>query len=128
MDVAAALDRLVPGAVYFGSLTDNTPEAYAAIRWEDEREKPSWEALAAVVIEPPLAETLESIFLQGIQQLASVVPAAIRWNLFAMQAAGEKALLAGDVDAVRVAIETVALPDNEQVEAIRAEMLGRLPQ
>lgn len=128
MDVAAALDFLVPGAIYYGSLTANTLEAYEAIRWEDEREKPTWEDLEAVVIEPPLSETLENIFLQGIQALASVVPAITRWSLFGMQAAGEKALLAGDVDALKVAIETAALPDNEQVEAIRSEMLSHFPQ
>ena len=42
IDVALALDALVPAAQYGGSLTDNTEEAYEAIVWEDERAKPSW--------------------------------------------------------------------------------------
>ncbi len=126
MDVAAALDQLVPAAVYSGSLTANTQESYEGVQWNDERAKPSWTELSVVVVQPPLAETLESIFRQGLQQLASVVPAAIRWNLFTIQAAGEKALLAGDTEALRDAIEKVPLPDNEQVEAIRQTMLEKL--
>lgn len=45
MDVAIAIESLVPGAQYTGSLTDNTQEAFDALVWTDEREKPTWEAL-----------------------------------------------------------------------------------
>ncbi len=47
MDVALALDELVPAACRGGSLTDNTREQYDALRWEDDRPKPTWEQLVA---------------------------------------------------------------------------------
>ena len=42
MDIALVLDRLVPGADWQGSVTANTKEAFDAIRWNDDRRKPSW--------------------------------------------------------------------------------------
>lgn len=45
MDVALALESLVPAACRGGSLTDNTREQYDALRWEDKRAKPTWEEL-----------------------------------------------------------------------------------
>jgi hypothetical protein len=60
--VALALDALVPAAKYGGSLTANTEEAYTALTWEDEREKPTWDALQTVTIEPPLPQQLNAIF------------------------------------------------------------------
>lgn len=47
MDVALALEKLAPAAEYFGSLTDNTKQAYEAIQWIDQREKPSWSDIQA---------------------------------------------------------------------------------
>ncbi|WP_110995378.1 DUF4376 domain-containing protein [Pseudomonas sichuanensis] len=47
MDVALALEDLVPAACRGGSLTDNTREQYEALRWEDERPQPTWEQLEA---------------------------------------------------------------------------------
>jgi hypothetical protein len=45
MDVAIALEILVPAACRGGSLTDNTRAQYEALRWEDERPKPTWAEL-----------------------------------------------------------------------------------
>ncbi len=45
INVAMALERLVPAAEYFGSLTENSEEAYKKVRWMDKREKPTWEAI-----------------------------------------------------------------------------------
>lgn len=47
MDIALALDFLVAGAKYGGSISPNTEAAYASIRWEDERAKPTWAAIKA---------------------------------------------------------------------------------
>lgn len=47
MDIALVLDRLTPGAAYFGSLTDNTKEAFDKIRWHDPRTKPTWKEMKA---------------------------------------------------------------------------------
>lgn len=49
MDIALAVEQIIPAAAYFGSVTANTPEAWEAARWHDERrDKPSWEELEAV--------------------------------------------------------------------------------
>jgi ferric-dicitrate binding protein FerR (iron transport regulator) len=42
MDLAYTIHCLVPGAIYGGSTSANTQEAYDALRWEDERPKPTW--------------------------------------------------------------------------------------
>lgn len=47
MDIALAIEVLVPGAQYGGSLTANTRGAFDALRWEDVRQKPQWEHLQA---------------------------------------------------------------------------------
>ena len=45
MSISIALEEIMPGALYRGSLTDNTPEAYAAIEWLDPRPKPPFSKL-----------------------------------------------------------------------------------
>jgi len=66
MDIAYALDLILPAAQYGGSLTDNTREAFDALRWEDEREKPAWADLEAAWATRPdgrtLAQQLEGVF------------------------------------------------------------------
>ena len=42
IDVALALEALIPSANYNGSLTENTQDAYEALRWNDLRDKPTW--------------------------------------------------------------------------------------
>ncbi len=41
-DLAGALDYLVPAALYRGSLTANTQDAYEALTWLDPRPKPTY--------------------------------------------------------------------------------------
>lgn len=48
MDLARAIESLVPAARYGGSVTANTQDAYDELRWDDEREKPTWQALLDV--------------------------------------------------------------------------------
>ncbi len=57
VDVAAAIDVLVAAAEYRGSLTSNTQADYDALIWEDERPKPSWEAIQAADITPKLSKS-----------------------------------------------------------------------
>ena len=45
LDVALAIEILVPAANYFGSVTDNTEESYSSLEWLDERGKPAWREL-----------------------------------------------------------------------------------
>ena len=42
IDVALAIELLVPAAQWQGSVTDNTEESFNNIRWEDSRKKPAW--------------------------------------------------------------------------------------
>jgi len=45
--LALALDELVPGAAYGGSLTADDRAAYDALEWQDPRDKPSWAVVNA---------------------------------------------------------------------------------
>lgn len=47
MTIAIALETVMPGALYSGSLTADTPEAYAAITWLDTRPKPPFDKVLA---------------------------------------------------------------------------------
>lgn len=76
MDVAIALDLLVPGAAYGGSLTANTRVAYEALRWEDARPQPSWSDLEGAWGEytppPPLPVYGELVAeVRGIRERAA---------------------------------------------------------
>lgn len=55
MDIALAVDNILPGAKYFGSVTANTQEAWDAVVWKDSRiDKPTWEELEAAMPDPIL--------------------------------------------------------------------------
>jgi hypothetical protein len=43
LDIALCLHLLIPNAQYGGSLTVNTEASYEALRWEDNRPKPTWQ-------------------------------------------------------------------------------------
>lgn len=47
IDIRAALEQLGTGWQFGGSVTDGTQDAWGAVEWEDERDKPTWEALWA---------------------------------------------------------------------------------
>lgn len=51
MDIAIAIDALVPGAQYFGTLTGGTLDEFDALDWLDERQKPTWPALQTASLE-----------------------------------------------------------------------------
>jgi len=42
MDIALAIEGIVPSAYYIGTFVDNTEEEYNNIEWLDDRDKPSW--------------------------------------------------------------------------------------
>jgi len=58
MDIALAIEALVPAAQYGGSTTANERACYDVLRWEDERKKPTWKELetAWVALEPTLPD------------------------------------------------------------------------
>lgn len=47
MDIALAIENLLLAAKYGGSTTSNTKEQFDALRWEDERPKPTWSEVVA---------------------------------------------------------------------------------
>lgn len=67
VDVALALDGLVPGAIYGGSLTDNSQAAYEALVWGDERAKPEWSEILAWTLTAPVADAIP--YLYAVAQL-----------------------------------------------------------
>lgn len=61
-DIALAVDQLLPAAEYRGSTTANTPEAWDAVVWLDERrDKPTWAELAAAAPDMEAAARLAEI-------------------------------------------------------------------
>ena len=60
MDIALAIEALVPNANYFGSTTSNTKKDFDALVWNDSRPKPeftalqnAYDALAEEIKNPP---------------------------------------------------------------------------
>lgn len=45
IDIALAIELLVPTAEYRGATSDNTKECFDALVWLDERPMPTWEQL-----------------------------------------------------------------------------------
>lgn len=60
MDIALVLDHVLPGAVYGGSLTENTQAAYDALVWGDARPKPSWAEIGAAAAGVDQSETAKA--------------------------------------------------------------------
>lgn len=77
MDIALALESLVPAVQYGGSLTANIREAYNALRWEDERPKPTWEEIEAAWTNVASAQLASAIRAERDRLLATTYePAA----------------------------------------------------
>lgn len=47
MDIRLAIHILLPEAQYGGCFDENSREEFDALRWEDERPKPTWDAVVA---------------------------------------------------------------------------------
>ena len=45
MDIALSIEKLIPAAKYFGSVTANTQESFNNLDWVDERPKPTWKQI-----------------------------------------------------------------------------------
>lgn len=141
MDVALALDALCPAAIYTGSLTENSEEAYNAVAWADEREQPLWAdivsvwpSLAASVPAPALVQQLRGLISQGQQALfANPLPVAIRTQIYALEAQATIAAQRQDWDAVRYAVNQLILPEDatplqmQVVDTLKSTMLSLIP-
>lgn len=58
MDIALAIEALVPAADYRGSTTANTREAFDKLVWMDARAKPAWAEIEALAITIAAAATM----------------------------------------------------------------------
>ena len=47
IDVGLGIEALLPAAEYFGSTTANTKKSFDDLNWQDERAKPTWNAVQA---------------------------------------------------------------------------------
>jgi hypothetical protein len=47
MDIALAIEALLPSADYFGSTTGNAKEDFDLLIWNDKRKKPTFNAISA---------------------------------------------------------------------------------
>jgi hypothetical protein len=63
MDIALAIEALIPSAEYFGSTTANDKSSFDNLTWVDQRSKPTWKqvqdaynALPAEIKNPDLAK------------------------------------------------------------------------
>lgn len=124
-DIASVLDNLLPGAIYYGSLTANTEEAYDALNWQDDRPKPTWEEIEAVEVKPPLAERLETIFISAIQGSDGVLTPEEEAGLFLIKTGITEMLKFNRFAAAQAMIEAAAIP--EALEPVRAAMLAEFP-
>ncbi len=76
IDIALAIEYLVPSAEYGGSTTANTKEAYEKLRWTDKRKKPKWSELEKAYEEAFLkiveVESVEQLVERKIKEMVSV--------------------------------------------------------
>jgi hypothetical protein len=74
IDVAMAIEVLVPAAEYFGSTTANDKDSFDNLNWLDTRTKPTWKQLqdAWVILEPQLVAEAEAKATAKAQLLAQL--------------------------------------------------------
>jgi hypothetical protein len=123
MDVALALHLLVPSAKYGGVLVENNKDSYAALAWNDKREKPTWEEIVSVVIPELVPESISA--LGGLLTLdaAGLSSAYQAWALdpsrtFAERAFIDKAMTWKRQDPVILAAADAMGLTSEQVDAL----------
>lgn len=118
MDIALILDHLVPHAQYGGCLTANTQEEFDALRWEDDRPKPSWDVIVANAgYTPPLSlvDQLKSDFTQlSPDQQGAFGPLAAAVFLYLSQ---------DNPAAAKAVIEQASVPS--ELEPLRQAMLAK---
>jgi len=73
-EIAIGLDALVPGAKYRGSLTENTRAAFDALVWEDQRAKPTWDAVVVEATQA-LMPTVEDVRAEAQRRMMALVGA-----------------------------------------------------
>lgn len=62
MDIALAIEALLPAAEYYGSTTANDKDCFDNLDWQDSRPKPTWKQLQDVwvTLEPKIVADAEA--------------------------------------------------------------------
>lgn len=109
MDVALAIEYLVPTALYYGSLTDNTEDAYNALTWNDERQKPTWLGLQGAW-DYMVANYLHLNKKDALNAVFAALPVATRAQLAPLKAAVKVEFEEGNFDLVAEIITQTVVP------------------
>jgi len=67
MDIALAIEALLPSAEYFGSTTANTKKCFDDLDWQDSRTKPTWKQIQDAFL------TVETKQLTQIAEKAAIL-------------------------------------------------------
>jgi hypothetical protein len=70
MDLALAIEKLLPSAEYGGSTTANDEAAFDALVWTDARDKPTWAEIVAADALPPSSILKPVLVAMGQVKLA----------------------------------------------------------
>ncbi len=85
MDLALAIEKLLPAAKYFGSVTANAEASYTELVWNDTRSKPTWTAILAADASLPVPQTAEEIKAAEMAAFASAEGVVSQVNLIALK-------------------------------------------
>lgn len=121
MDIALILDKLVPGANYSGSLTANDQPAYFALNWQDNREKPSWQAILDAANDPNLGKTP----LEQLKEIFVSLPVTAQAEFGTLASAVFMFLQQNNPDAAKLVIENADVP--EDLQGLKVQMLEVFP-
>jgi len=85
MQLALAIEKLIPAAKYFGSVTANTKVAYTKLVWKDTRPKPTWIAIQDADATLSAPKSIEEIKSDEMAVFAAASTANDRINLIAQK-------------------------------------------
>lgn len=120
MDIALALEALVPAAIYRGSTSANTQEAYSAIEWEDERQQPTWQEIESKWAE--IADTATTPLIDRLNVIFAAQPLELRAQFGPLRAAVKTAFDYEDIAAAQATIAGASIP--QELEPVRAALLA----
>lgn len=120
MDIAKAIEALLPDAKWGGAFDKNTKKEYDDLRWEDERDKPSWNAIKAAddqLANKPDLELIAQTLLSEFSQIDEDLQA----DLSPWKAAVKLELEQGNLNIVKKIIERQQVP--QEAEIIKQKLL-----
>jgi hypothetical protein len=118
MDIALCIDKLLPAAQY-GGVPGTTEEEYNTLRWEDERTKPTWQAIqdAWVLVQVDLAK---DIIREQLADLDKYMPRPVEDSYVILTSTGNIAIV--DLGSITVAENTTLLDIYNQKVTLRSQL------